>query len=75
MEVAKAAGYQLPATAGDLNKVNNLDYPVLGIFGTGNLPVQWDKVPAAVPNGGKLPPPPSAGKTRTCPGTNPSSPR
>lgn len=56
LEVAKAARYQLPTTAGDLNKVNNLDNPVLGIFGTGNLPVQWDKVPAAVPNGGKLHP-------------------
>ncbi len=55
LEVAKATGYQLPTTAGDLNKVNNLDNPVLGVFGKGNLPVQWDKVPAAVPNGGKLP--------------------
>jgi len=55
MEAAQATGYQLPTTAGDLNKVSNLDNPVLGVFGKGNLPVQWDKVPAAVPNGGKLP--------------------
>ncbi|MEU9806683.1 alkaline phosphatase [Mycobacterium sp. NPDC050853] len=55
LEVAKAAGYQLPTTAADLNKVDSLDTPVLGVFGKGNLPVQWDKVPAAVPNGGKLP--------------------
>ena len=55
LDVAKAAGYQLPTTAGDLNKVGSLDNPVLGVFAKGNLPVQWDKVPAAVPNGGKLP--------------------
>lgn len=56
LEVAKAAGYQLPATAKELDEIGNLENPVLGVFAPGNLAVQWDSEPAAVPGGGRRPP-------------------